>query len=282
MYKNKILLGIFACSLSSIAFAANNTLADYRHGIYVGVQGGYGLIDDEKYGFEDDINDTYNFIINNFPNSNVSKEIDRGGIGGRVFLGFSIIPYLSLETGYGLYPHNTYKLNVTAPASLSDLSEDIDVSEQTFDLVGKVILPLEVMSPALAGWNVYGKFGAAWVWTDVNDGSHFNIRPAYGLGIGYNFTDAFGIDVSWTQILGGSGDTDSFWDQQIENVPATNLFAIGITYKFSWGESQKTKQSQQMYQPQYNTVNNYGNTAVIQQSQQQVAPSNVNDSIVWE
>lgn len=263
MYKNKLLLGVFACGLSSIIFASNNTLDDYRPGIYIGVQGGYAF-SHKALGLKDYVNDQYDYIIDNYPNTDVSKEIKQNGFGGRVFLGISILPYISMETGYTLNPDNKYKLTVISPASLSYMNTDVDISLSSFDLVAKLILPLERLSSVLAGWNVYGKAGAAVVhsdYTTLTEGcdDYNRIRPTYGFGVGYNFTDSLGVDLSWAQTLGNMPKV-LVLIPPYRTVPTTNLISAGIFYKFSWGESRRTRQvvaQDHGFQPQQKIVPSY-------------------------
>lgn len=222
--RNKFLIGIFLLAVATVVFSQSNTLGNYEPGFYLGVQGGYARIY-EGGGVED-----YMRQISRV------KEINKGKWGGRLFIGYSFAPIIGLETGYTYYPQNFYKIN----------SCDIKIGFiTTMDLVVKGILPLEYFSAKLAGWNLFGKLGAAIGANNDKDSvankSFIGVRPAYGLGIGYNFTNHFGVDMSWFGIY----SHDRLSAKDVHNVflsnpsskihfgiPRANLVAIGVYYKF--------------------------------------------------
>ena len=241
----KVLLSLVIFTISQTVFAANNTLSDFRPGFYLGAQVGYASLD-EGSGFEDAIKYEYNDVTSNNKFYEVSKDINTAGIGGRGFLGYSFTPYFSLEAGYSLFPDNGYRYEEEYP-NIKDIS--INTEAYSIDLVGKAIFPLEKMSPAFAGWGIYAKLGVAYTystyqrvdklsWPDTITMTTSAIRPAYGAGISYNFTDKFAVDFSWTGTYGKNFVTeeDISFTSKIQAIPTTNLFAFGISYKFSWAD----------------------------------------------
>ena len=70
-----------------------------------------------------------------------------------------------------------------------------------------------------------------------SDVALFAVKFGYALGLGYNFTDHFGIDLSWSGIYGDKLNKKSTVEATIEElkkfrVPAVNLIALGVSYKF--------------------------------------------------
>lgn len=218
MIRSKLLVGIMALVIAQLTFAKNNSLADYNRGVYVGGQVGYAETDFGS-GPED--------YMRRFPGATTS----RGNIGGRMFVGYSLLPYLSLETGLTIYPHVRYSNNFQSYEYSSFGAQDLMV---------KGIFPLERLSTSLTGWNVYGKLGMAVVCIkdSNNDDRDYKVNPAYGLGIGYNFTDHFGVDLSWSGMY--SNDKPSATDikdvvlykTSLNKAPSANIVALGFSYKF--------------------------------------------------
>lgn len=243
MKKSKIFLNIIVFIISPVIFAANNTLADFKPGIYLGAQTGRASLNIGD-GFEQKIDNEYDTTVsNNVSSSEVQKKIDDTGIGGRGFIGYSFNPYFSLEGGYSLYPDIEYFYNEAAPATIC---EKIDADTYAIDVIGRAIFPLEKINRAFVGWNIYGKLGVAYinVTYDQTDSSVLTstitqsasaIRPTYGIGIQYDFTNKFSVDFSWTGIYGKNFVTEknASFNNDIKAIPTTNFFALGMMYKFT-------------------------------------------------
>ncbi|MBU0744732.1 MAG: porin family protein [Gammaproteobacteria bacterium] len=220
MLHNKILIGVVILMAGQSVFAAKNSLADYKSGFYLGAQAGYAST---GYGSgpEDYMSQEHGG----------TKNISKSDFGGRLFVGYSFIPYFSLESGWTYYPRNKY------------LGYDyctLTTGFNTIDLMAKAILPLERLSPQFVGWNVYGKLGAAITVmkdgaTNKKDDKKVIVLPAYGLGVGYNFTDHIGVDLSWFGVYSSKNvkvrlDGDTSNTMYIK--PHGNIVALGLTYKF--------------------------------------------------
>ncbi|MBU0745033.1 MAG: porin family protein [Gammaproteobacteria bacterium] len=225
MLYNRVLLGALVLVMVQPVFAGNNRLSDYHPGFYVGAQAGYARTS-EGGGPED--------YINQFSGP---KEIKKGKFGGKLLVGYSFLPYLGLEAGYTYYPDNHYKS--------SEPMHDIVARFRTLDLMVKGILALEHFSPELVGWGMFGKLGAAVTGLDNNtaddsDHKHLKailVRPAYALGVGYNFTDNFAIDLSFSGVYGGNKFTaqdvsNHLNGSRINKCYSANILAIGVSYKF--------------------------------------------------
>ena len=159
---------------------------------------------------------------------------------------------------------------------------DINYKHRTYtgDIMLKGVLPLERFYSSLNGWSCYAKAGAtvsnirnrmdsngiggvtgvlAGV-TDPDIGMYLGIgsiavdritnfsddktvvRPAYALGLAYNFTEKFALDLSWGGILGAKEKTmhdhllgTAVGDLTIDyksRIPFSDYVAMGISYKF--------------------------------------------------
>lgn len=220
-------------------FATGNSLDNYKSGVYIGAQAGYATIDDGS-----NIRD---YAMQVAPSGDVN--INSNNIGEKIFIGFSGNPFIAFEAGGTFYPNKYYK----------DIGNDYAIfttKMYSIDVMGKGTLPLEKISQTLAGWNIYTKLGMSWGFASyiINKKNGVNVSIdqsspgfGYGLGVEYKFTDHFGIDFSWSGLLsikkpyfnnnGGFvyGETIIYNrtpNFNINYTPSTNLFAIGLTYKF--------------------------------------------------
>ncbi len=150
--------------------------------------------------------------------------------GGRLFMGDDITDYFGIEGGFTYFSrvdYDTVDENVTTYGNA-----DADVG--SFDLVGKVILPLDAFS-------LYAKAGADVAFTQTSgalnppsppvinpDGtfaegkSHSDTHagPTFGVGASYDLTQNWVADVSYNRMMTG------------DPVDAFNFIALGISYHF--------------------------------------------------
>ena len=127
--------------------------------------------------------------------------------------------------------------------------------------VGKVALPLEHLSPRLTGWNIFGKLapiaaltqGKALIsykkmlvdyltgsFTPAEESTYekreVKVSLLYALGISYNFTDHFGVDLTYSGLCSRNKSKltiNSSGTYQLEpGVPSERLMAVGVTYRF--------------------------------------------------
>lgn len=217
MLKSKVLIGAIVLAASGSAFAGANTLKDYQPGLYLGGQMGYARTI-EGSGPEDLVN-----------LSTGAKTIDKRKLGARLYMGYSIAPYLSIEIGHSLYPTNDYAVNGNSV---------IRIPHKATDLMAKGILQMENFSPSLAGWTTFAKAGACMTVSSgeiagVSSSTNYIFRPAYALGFGYNFTDHFGLDLTWSGMYSKDKlSTKETLESFGKKVPSANLVALGFTYKF--------------------------------------------------
>ncbi|MBU0744989.1 MAG: outer membrane beta-barrel protein [Gammaproteobacteria bacterium] len=205
--------------LSSILLIASiNTYAMEREsGPYLGGQIGWGRID-EGNGYR------------NYIESKPSHDVELGTFTAwRAYGGYHFAPFFSIESGYSYYPDNTY----------TSSEGSINAKSYTIDLVGKIILPLEKLGKPFASLSIYGKGGAAYINTKIDNtidnvkNNSETIMPTYGAGIIYNFTDNIAVDASWTGVM-GRNYINSTNDVATKNpVPNCNLFTLGLSYKIT-------------------------------------------------
>jgi len=249
MQHNKFLIGVLALAASQMSLAKGNGLADYEPGFYIGLQGGRAWTN-EGSGPEDFANKIYDLT-----REPKSRDINNRKFGGKVFVGYSFSPYFSVDGGFTLYPSNEFKAEGIVDAVMGTKgSYNFKTNFYTIDLMAKGILPLEKLSPTLSGWNVYAKLGAALTRVKYKCGEHnlrrrgswdgehakVSIRPCYALGLGYNFTDNFGVDLSWSGVyswnrikMNYDNATGEYRISAKDEVPSANMVAIGLSYKIN-------------------------------------------------
>jgi hypothetical protein len=122
------------------------------------------------------------------------------------------------------------------------------VKEQVFDLLAKAMYPF-----GDSGFDVFAKAGIAILdskqsldtsttfasnnplgnsygytnttsWSNINN-THKPLRPAYGLGMGYDINDNWTTTITWLRVQGKGGSGAN-------TTPSANLAALGIDYYF--------------------------------------------------
>jgi len=207
-----------------LAIAAGSSYAiNYLPGPYIGGQAGWGRID-EGQGYQ------------KWADSQPTRKIHLGTFSSlKGALGYSFIPFFSVEGSYNYYPENNY----------SDTNNySINVKTYAIDLVGKVIVPLAILNESLYRLGIYGKFGGAYLNTKINSTiaggskkqSNNSIRPTYGFGITFSFTDNIALEGSFSSICGKNRVNSYSGDATLlaaNPTPSANLFALGLYYKFT-------------------------------------------------
>ncbi len=151
---------------------------------------------------------------------------DQGRFAGRLFLGYSFNQYLEAELGYTRYQDTTFE-NI-----YGIMNANVDLSLQSYDLVGKVKLPLTDI------FNVYAKLGIANIKKSVSpnqvaeniqvsgttlilpDNNQTLYRATYGLGALYQINPTFSVEIGWSRIDGQG------------QIQQTDFGFIGIVYHF--------------------------------------------------
>jgi len=143
------------------------------------------------------------------------------GIGWNLSAGYKFMPFFALEGGYTTYATTNAKFNGTTVAK---------GTSQSFDLVGKAILPIQN-----SGFEFIAKLGVGRTKTHVtnsdnsfavangiavNAGTFNSTSLVYGVGGEYAFTPEMLVNAQWVRSDGGSGTGD------------LDLYSIGVAYMF--------------------------------------------------
>lgn len=160
----------------------------------------------------------------------VSISQERKGFGGRLFAGYNFNKYIGLESAYAVYA------NATIKASVQDLGVSISdtYSLSALSLVGKGYLPF-----GESGFNVYVLGGMAEVMGkerikasglgDSMSGSQttYKLRPTYGVGVSYDFTDHVTANLEASRIQ-GKGDMET----SSKAIPNADMISFNLSYNF--------------------------------------------------
>ncbi|MBN2689944.1 MAG: outer membrane beta-barrel protein [Gammaproteobacteria bacterium] len=197
----KLFIGVLALGLAPLAFANGDacyTPAPYTPGIYIGVQGGYGM-------------SGWNGVATK-----------KNGLAGRVFAGYDFHKHYAVEAGY------TYFFN-RPRGIVAQIGGNGRARIWALDLVGKI------KAPVMDQFSLYAKAGVDYLhtkWKPNNTmykGSYGNFNMVYGVGGTYQFNQNVSADLSWTR-FGGRQDITS-----AKYAPSANLIALGVAYRFDLG-----------------------------------------------
>lgn len=160
----------------------------------------------------------------------VSISQERKGFGGRLFAGYNFNKYIGLESAYAVYA------NATIKASVQDLGVSISdtYSLSALSLVGKGYLPF-----GESGFNVYVLGGVAGVMgkerikasgfgDSMSDSqTTYKLRPTYGAGVSYDFTDHVTANLEASRIQ-GKGDMET----SSKAIPNADMISFNLSYNF--------------------------------------------------
>jgi len=182
-------------------------------GIYVGIQGGWGI--------------THWKSIERVDNTGLRNiESDNGAV-GRVFLGFDLCKYFAIEGGYSYFFNNPKIKTASTGVELDKVKRT-----HAIDLMGKI------KAPVADEFNLYAKLGAAYQMTKLDKGGNTtpagypgdknrdNITLAYGAGADYYITPNVIANIEWLRFNGRANANDSKFQ------PPTDAFMVGLRYKF--------------------------------------------------
>ncbi|WP_342228272.1 outer membrane beta-barrel protein [Rickettsiella endosymbiont of Rhagonycha lignosa] len=170
-------------------------------------------------------------------NVNDKLSANSRNLAGRLAIGYQFSTNWAVEMGYLQLSNKKFDGLLYTPikdsTSTSNINGSINISQSAIDLVGKGIYPINDK------FNVYGKFGVAYLTTTV-DGKHLTTAqtkminnsqaaiakhkwaPEAAVGVSYDITPNMFIDTSWTHIqpLG-------------KNKPGNiDFVAVGLGYSF--------------------------------------------------
>lgn len=166
---------------------------------YIGIQAGISSMD-------------YN---SNEWSKTIRSSVDDNEFAGRVYGGYAFTDYLGAQLGYTYYGTVEFRDKATS------LKEDF--TQQGLDLSGIASLSFNY------GLGGYLKAGVTWIKRGGLTENHYfenhneNVKftSLLGGGVTYALSENMMGDLSWTRIS-GNGD-----------LPKTDFFALGLTYKFN-------------------------------------------------
>ena len=173
-------------------------------GIYLGVQLGNSQTHYGLSGFDTDTGGTENGTVTS------------SGFGESGLLGYKFNRYFATEAGYTHYG-TTNASDLTY--SDGNQNKSGEITENSVDLAIKGIWPLakEV--------DLYGKIGAAYLWTHTKITTGYSknrstVKPLVAIGADYNISDNFVFDVSYNHIQSNS------------TIKSADLIGVGFYYYF--------------------------------------------------
>jgi hypothetical protein len=258
---SKILAFAAISAASTVAYAGgdpyhhNHMMAD--GGFVFGIDGGYGYLSTPEAAYP-----------NNFINEETYKytsSVDAGDYVWGVHVGydFRIKPgcIMGLELGYKDLGSTSQKI------AYQELGEDTYYSDASRDYKQNAVDMLITANHYIyKGLNVFGKVGAAYVRSDIDqhatsdtsnpflaeipitayegDNSIWRIQPEFSFGVGYMFSNHVDVHASYTYI-GGANDqplvdvgtdvngysTDTAYYPKAR-VYSTNMLMVGLSYTF--------------------------------------------------
>jgi hypothetical protein len=159
---------------------------------------------------------TQNALLANSTQTTPVKAQDNQ-FGSRFFMGYKMNKYAAVEGGFSFFTKISYKAssnNIQTCTGTSQRVRDIDV-------VGKGDLPW-------GSFDIFAKGGVAVIYLTESGAFTSNcknvysnkFRPTMSLGAGYDLSQNWVTDLSWTRVMVGS---------TVKNI---DFFALGVSYHF--------------------------------------------------
>lgn len=229
---NKILLvSAFALGLSSVAFAGGLPCETCAMppapcavcgdtGIYIGIEGGYGMTNWSKT-----VN-SYFYDPTELEFEQIAGVDDSNGLVGRAFIGYDIDKYFALEGGYTQFGTKRTHINEEDGTIFSFNTNAID-------------LELKIKAPITDEINLYAKIGADYLMTSarvdpalqLSDRKNFNVL--FGAGADYCITPNIIVNAEWMRYNGNPDLSINGTDSWYSNYqPYADAFMVGIRYRF--------------------------------------------------
>jgi OOP family OmpA-OmpF porin len=163
-------------------------------------------------------NKTQDVQLGTTPETAVPVAPSNTGVAGGFILGYQINPYAAFEFGYTHYPTSTY-----SQPDGSLLEHDSTINTNAIDIAMKGSFPFKSV-------NVFGKLGMIEVSASgsgslapLGEGRQPNnnaLRPLYGVGVGYDISQNWGVSLAYTVYTGGGG------------VEGADLLGLEVAYHF--------------------------------------------------
>jgi hypothetical protein len=233
LLKNSLILTIFtiisglpiamADDLTPAAQSKPKTSVFANTGPYIGVSGGYASVWlPADFSFANSVSTggtTYSHDVDNVS----------GGFSYRIYAGYNILRFLSVETGYSNIP------DASSKTMFSGTVYTDKATTSSWDVMLKLILPMDIFWPKVH-LDLYGKIGAAAVSSDIDMGysdrhyDNFGIEPIAALGAEYNFTSYFAVNAEVSSTFNGFllGDTSTI---DSSTLPGVGAITLGVIFK---------------------------------------------------
>ncbi|ALA24729.1 hypothetical protein AVI51_01470 [Piscirickettsia salmonis] len=194
-----------------------------KSGAYIGLNLGYGGMD------------TAQLTKNSFRNE-VSSSASLRGFAGRINAGYlwsqSSLNY-GIELGYATYANNQY-------SALGKNGEKYNFTYKGYniDLLG---IAQYNFSP---NWNILAKAGVAYVSQTTSGSNEFShvfankskLLPEVALGLGYEFTNGIGLNLTASHIFGNqstfAGNNNQTIKNNLNKVSPVDMVTVGVNYNF--------------------------------------------------
>lgn len=203
---------LVASAITGMMFASS-AFATTVNGFYLGAQLGESSSD-----YQNDSSGIQDFYD---ANALYGASVDNKAFAGRAYLGYQFNKFVAAELGY-TYLGDTEFNNILGISGI-----DAALRQHAGDLSAKVMLPITRQ------FEVFALGGAAYVYASPEDvsstakllgygngSSEGSFTPTYGLGAEYDFTQHWGLDLTWRRFV-GNGDIES-----------NNLYTLGAAYHF--------------------------------------------------
>lgn len=141
------------------------------------------------------------------------------GFGGRIAVGYNYNRYVALELGFTHYGNSTYSPSITTQCN------DPQIHENALDIVGKGIYPVGSLGVFAKGGLAVVRLTKAGSLVEggncsSSEGITTSARPIAALGVSYDMTQNWVIDLTFSRIFGNG------------SVQNADMAAIGLSYHF--------------------------------------------------
>lgn len=144
---------------------------------------------------------------------------DRVVFTGRIAGGYQFNQNLALEIGYIRFSDVNFSNVGGVPG------QDVSLANKAIDFMAKPMLPLST------NFDIYAKLGLAYFKANgsstVNNITYLGYSdswvPAFGLGLSYDITPSFVLDLAWERLQSVGGN---------KAIPSADFYSVGLAYYF--------------------------------------------------
>lgn len=192
----------------------DNTSA--KHSVYVGAIGGYGST-------------TWQGLVAPKENQNFALllstpvDVEEGGAIWGALLGYEFTPHFAIEANYMHYPTSTVYFNELSLFSFThDGQLELKTKTESISLMGKIFLTLPN-----SNFRIFSSAGAASLYRKDIIVDNWLIRPTFGVGVNYNFTEHLMGELNGNYTAG-------YGESQLSPVDAYFPFLYSVTARLAY------------------------------------------------